>query len=36
MRPAAPDFKITKIDLKFISINMLGTEEALEGTVVSG
>lgn len=31
MRPAAPDFKITKIDLRFISINMLGTEEALDG-----
>lgn len=25
VRPAALDFKITKIDLKFISINMLGT-----------
>lgn len=32
MRPAAPDSKITKIDLRFISINTPGTPEALEGT----
>lgn len=31
MRSAALGFKITKIDLRFISINMLGTQKALEG-----
>lgn len=31
IRTAAPGFKITKIDLRFISINMLGTQKAVEG-----